>query len=107
MGTDDATLVIVRRQFNDARTARCRLLDLRRVHWDFISGGVQKVAPWSFMYGYVWCSDLVEADDFPHSCLHGSGPHLIKVCIVKKDNPPQTYASLLKQAGPKPARTSR
>jgi hypothetical protein len=102
MATDDVPLIVVRCQFDDARTAQCRLSDLRRVHWDFISGGARKVPPWPFMYAYVWCSDLVGADDFPHSCVHGSGPHLITVCIVKKDNRPRVFAELERKAGPKP-----
>ncbi len=102
MDTEGSPLIVIRRQFDDARTARCRVSDLRNVHWDFVSGGAQRRAPWPFMYGYVWCNDLLEADDFPHSCLHGARPHSIKVCIVKKDNDSQIYGGMLKQAGPKP-----
>jgi hypothetical protein len=103
---DDDPHVVVRRQFDEPRTAQCRLSAFRNIHWDFISGGAQRLAPWPYMYGYVWCSDLVNADEFPHSCLHGPPPHSVKVCIVKKDNGPQTYRELLKQAGPKPTTPS-
>ena len=34
----------------------------------------------------------------------GSGPHSIKVAVVKKDNDPETFKKLLALAGPKPPR---
>jgi hypothetical protein len=56
--------------------------------------------------------------DLAHSCQHGEGPHRIKICIVKKDNPnsrlwekiearPAIVEAKLKEAGidPRDGRT--
>jgi hypothetical protein len=95
--------VFIRRQWPDHRVGSVKFDDLDDLHWDVISGGVAKVTPHPFIHGYVLC-DRVQGE-IAHSCLHGQGPHRIKVCVVKKDNGPETYEQLLAIVGPKPRRT--
>jgi hypothetical protein len=60
-------------------------------------------APQPFIHGYVWCTDL--DGEIAHSCRHGSGPHRIKVCVVKKDNSKEVWKILEAAVGPKPKRS--
>ena len=101
MGEEKVT-VVIRRQWNDWRQAEVHLEDLRHIHWDPISGGFVATAPQPFIHARVSCTDV--EGDIAHSCLHGPPPHEIKVCVVKKDNSPEIYRSLLELAGPKPPR---
>ena len=57
------------------------------------------------MYGYIWCDDI--QGEVGHSCLHGEGPHLIKVAVIRKYTKKEAYGKLLEQAGPKPELTRR
>jgi len=98
-------VVAVRRQWNGWEVAKYRLSDLSLVFWDTTSGGVRAPAPQPFLHGYVQCDEMIEGD-VAHSCLHGDGPHRIKVCVVKKDNDPKVFAGLVEQAGPKPPRAA-
>ena len=91
---DTVPPVSVRRHWSDPRGARRRASDLHGLHWDTISGGVDVKSPRPFLHGYIWCDRLTDASDFPHSCAHGRGPHRIKACVVKKDNPPAVFADL-------------
>ena len=86
--------VIVRRQFNDWRTATYRVDDLSDLHWSDVSGGVRARANREYLCGYVFCDAAIEGE-LAHSCRHGEGPHQIKVCVVKGDNTKATYAGLL------------
>ena len=90
----------VRRQWNDHRTGKVSLDDISDLHWGNVSGGVRVSSPQSFIFGYVSC-DMVE-DDIAHSCLHGEGPHSIKVCVVKKDNSKEVWDEVNRLAGPNP-----
>lgn len=79
-----------------------RISDLEGVHWSRISGGVRAPAPRPFLSGYVKCDQVLEGG-LSHSCMHGEGPHRIKVCVVKKDNTKEVYAKVLALAtSPKP-----
>ncbi len=93
--------VSVRRQWNDWRDAEYRLSDISGLHWSRISGGVNAPAPQPFIHGYVLCDQML-GGELAHSCRHGSGPHEIKVCIVKKMNKPAVFKQLQQIAGPKP-----
>jgi hypothetical protein len=99
----DEEYVVVRRQWNDWRTAKYRLSDVEDVRWDRFSGGVQAPAPQYFLHGYVRCDEAVEGE-VAHSGMHGDCPHRIKACIVKKDNDKQVYQRLAEKAGPKPTK---
>lgn len=99
---DNADKLVVRRQWNDFRQAEVLLSNLHDAHWSNISGGCQAPAPQPFIHGYIWCSDII-AGEIAHSCMHGEGPHRIKVCVVKKDNSKAIYNKLLNEVGPKPS----
>ena len=88
---DDEPVIWVRRQWNDYRDAKYRLSEVSNLHWTDTSGGVRARAPRDFIHGYVSCDGMLEGE-LAHSCAHGSGPHYIKVCIVKKANSKQAYA---------------
>jgi hypothetical protein len=87
------TLVSVRRQWNDYRTATVRLDHLRHFHWREESGGVRARSPRPFLHARMWC-DAIVAGELAHSCAHGEGPHEILVCIVKKDNLKSVFSQL-------------
>ena len=91
--------VWIQRQWDDWKEARVRLEDLSGFHWGDISGGVQAVAPRSFIHAYVLCSDFIEGE-VAHSCRHGRGPHKIKVCITKSGNE-ATFSKIKALAGEK------
>lgn len=38
-----------------------------------------------YVHGSLSCEGALQGE-VEHSCLHGSGPHSIKVCIVAVDN---------------------
>ena len=99
---EDNEIVHVRRHWNDWRIAEARFGSLSEFHWSSISGGVQSLTPQPFIHAYVSC-DQVEGD-IAHSCLHGRGPHSIKVCIIKKDNEKPMWARIEAIVGPKPGR---
>ena len=86
----------VRRQWNDWRQANVMLTNLEALHWSSISGGVQALTPRPFLHGYIWCNQILEGE-LPHTCMHGTAPHRIKVCVVKKDNPKEIFEKLLSQ----------
>src|SRR5580704_13263207 len=94
------TKINIRRQWNSWRVAEADLDDLSGLHWTSVSGGVCSRAPQPFVHGYVSCANVV--GDVAHSCRHGRGPHSIKICIVKKDQPPEVWREILEIVGPKP-----
>jgi hypothetical protein len=77
--------VWVRRQWNDYRQAKVLLDNLENLHWDTMSGGVYAPTPRPFIHGYMRC-DQILSGEIAHSCLHGEGPHRIKVCLTKSSN---------------------
>lgn len=79
------TLVWVRRQWNNTLSAGYRLTDLSGPHWSDFSGGTQTRANRPYVHAYVLCDAAVEGE-VAHSCLHGKGPHRIKVCVTAIDN---------------------
>lgn len=93
-------MIWIRRQWNDPRSAEVQFEKLERPHWSYMSGGVRRPSPRPFVYGYVWCNDVV--GEIGHSCTHGEGPHRIKVCVVKKDNSKEVCSRLLAIVSPKP-----
>jgi hypothetical protein len=99
-------LVSVRRQWNSWEVAEVYVGEVSNPLWDIESGGVKETAPDAQIYGYVFC-DAIVSGSLAHSCIHGTGPHSIKVCILRKDNPPRIYNYFLELAGPKPATWQR
>ncbi len=99
-------LVVVRRQWNDYRTATYRLDNVWDPKWRTVSGGVNAMAPQPFIHARVWCNQMIKGD-LAHSCGHGPPPHEILVCVVKRDNEPDVFAELERMAGPRPKRSPR
>jgi hypothetical protein len=97
----DKDLVSVRRQWDSREVAQVYVSDVSNPLWDLTSGGVKETAPEAFLYGYIWC-DSILFGSVEHSCLHGTAPHSIKVCILRKDNAPRIYNFFMNMAGEKP-----
>jgi hypothetical protein len=91
--------VFIRRQWNDFRVGSVTFSQVTGLHWSTYSGGVGASAPRPFIHGYIYCDEV--KGEISHSCAHGEGPHKIKVCLVKKDNP-EMWEQILRKAGPKP-----
>ena len=102
----DMDLVSVRRAWNSWEVAQVYIGDVDNPLWDLAGGGVKETAPEAFIYGYIFC-DAIVFGSIAHSCLHGTAPHSIKVCILRKDNPPRIYNHFLTLVGPKPAMWQR
>lgn len=97
MPADEKTIVTVRRQWNDWRQARVDINALLGFHWDEYSGGVHARSPRPFLHAYMSCDAIIDGE-LAHSCMHGDGPHRIKVCIVKKDNGKKLFERLTELA---------
>ena len=95
--------VRVRRDWDDHRIGTVRWSDLGNPRWDMVSGGTQTRTPEPFVHGYVMCDRVM--GDIAHSCIHGPGPHNIKVCIVEKDNSRQVWDYLMKIVGSRPPKS--
>lgn len=94
--------VSVRRQWNSWEVAEVAVGEVANPLWDLAGGGVKETAPEALIYGYVLC-DAIISGSLAHSCLHGTAPHSIKVCILRKDNSPRLYNHFMELVGPKPA----
>jgi hypothetical protein len=92
--------VYIRRQVRDWRIGYVSKTEIDGLHWDRVSGGVRVMSPQPFIHGYVSCDRI--RGDFGHSCLHGEGPHRIKVLLTKKDNSPEIFDWCLTYAGERP-----
>jgi hypothetical protein len=68
---------------------------LEGFHFDNISGGVYARSPRYFPSAYVWCDRI--RGDIAHSCIHGKGPHRIKVVVGQKDNDKKDYKKLMEK----------
>ena len=102
----DMDLVSVRRQWNSWEVAQVNVGEVANPLWDVESGGVKASAPEALIYGYVWC-DAIVSGSLAHSCLHGTAPHSIKICILRQDNSPRIYNHFVSLVGPKPAQWQR
>jgi len=92
--------IVVRRNWNDWRTASFSYDSIGGLHWDDICGGTCVRTPQFFLHGYVFCDGMIDGE-IAHSCQHGRGPHEIKVCVLKKDNR-KIFHELVEGLGPKP-----
>ncbi len=102
----DNDLVTVRRQWNSPEIAQVYVADVANPLWDVAAGGTKETAPEAYLYGYIMC-DAIVTGSIAHSCLHGTAPHSIKVCILRRDNAPRIYNHFLEIIGPKPAMWQR
>jgi hypothetical protein len=87
-------MVTVQRQWNDWRRIEVSVSALSGFHIATVSGGVQAPSPRPMLYAYMSCSEIPQGAEFAHSCMHGSVPHRIKVCITRKYNPTKLYRRL-------------
>jgi hypothetical protein len=92
------TVIRVRREWKSRRIGEVRFGDIDDLHWARTSGGTGHRSPFVMMYGYILCDHLV-AGTLAHSCVHGEGPHRIKIVVVKKDNPKSIVAALMAPLG--------
>ena len=90
--------VYVRRDWNDRGLGRVRWADLHALRWDTISGGAQVENLLPSLHAYVWCDKV--RGNIGHSCVHGPGPHNIKVCMLRDDNSRRIWRCLVDLAGP-------
>lgn len=86
--------VTVRRQWNDWKKIKVPLSELRDFHIRSTSGGVSVRSPYPMLYARMWCSAIPKGAEFGHSCVHGTPPHNILVCITQVDNPKPLYKKL-------------
>lgn len=93
--------VYIRRHWKDWKVGSVDLERLDGLHWGQISGGVQRVSPRPYIYGYVTCTEI--EGEIAHSGVHGPCPHSIKVCVVPSDNGKEIWKKLIEIAGPEPA----
>ena len=91
---------LIRRQWNDYREAAVQLDAIGGLHWSRMSGGVHSLAPQAFIHGYVSCDNI--EGEIAHSCQHGSGPHTIKVVLVRKSQSKDIWDTLIGIVGKKP-----
>ena len=98
---DAAELVSVRRQWNSWEVAQVYVGDVSNPLWDVVGGGTKEPSPEAYIFGFIWC-DAIVSGSVAHSCLHGTAPHSIKICILRKDNSPRIYNHFLALIGQKP-----
>ena len=96
----DQLQVFVRRQPMGYDGGMISLNEIWNIHWDSITGGVQKCLPVSYLMGLI-SYDTAIAADVKFSGMHNydSG---IKVCIIRKYTPKETWKNLIMEYGPSP-----
>ena len=99
---DELTVTVKRNpQDHDYQTATYKLEDFSRPKWDRKSGGIMRPFNDYYICGYVYCNEAMSGE-VAHSCLHGTFPHEIKVCVIKKYTDKESYKILLEIVGEKP-----
>ena len=89
---NDDSIIYVRRQPTDWKTASVYYRDLEDFRWDMVTGGIGIKTSNLHLFAYMWCNKVIEGE-ISHSGIHGPCPHRIKVCILKIDNP-KTFKDL-------------
>jgi hypothetical protein len=93
-------VVRVHAAWNDWRSAEVRVTDLRDVQW------VHPVdAPHSLIHAYVSCS-AIPMGAIPHEC-HGTAPHRLLVCVLKRHATTSLHGELAQQANERAPSTDR
>ena len=67
------------------------------VHLATFSGGTQAPLPRPMLAAFISCADIVDGS-IAHSCMHGPGPHYIKVIVPKTANDKKVVAELCRSA---------
>ena len=78
-------LVVVRRRWNDPRSAKAPLGALRELLVKNDPGGVCGPIPRAFIYARLWCDQLIDGDAI-HSCDPASAPHELQLCVNEADH---------------------
>ena len=101
--------VIICRGISNYRCAEYDADKISNVHWDNISGGVNRRQAGYSLYGYIPYEDAAELIDC--SGRHNYGYNDAKVCIRASDNKSERYQDgyklLVNQAGTKPSSSTR
>ena len=92
--------VRIRRQRTDYRIGETNFENLSGIHWDYQAGGLGLVSRTPNVYAYVQCDLII--GEIAHSCQHGSGPHNIKVAVLKTDQSADAWNTILEITGPNP-----
>jgi len=77
--------VVVRRRWNDPRSARVPLAALRELVSKNDPGGVCGPIPRPFIFARVWCDQLIEGQSL-HACDASTAPHELELCVIERDN---------------------
>ncbi len=85
-------LISVQAAWNGWRSAEVRLGDLRDLHWLEPDGAHSRL-----LHAWIDCSDIV-LGSIPHDCTPPSGPHRLRVCVLKSHTLPGIYAQLAARA---------
>jgi hypothetical protein len=86
--------VVVCRGWGDYRLAEVPVSALSGLHMTEFAGGSRARLPRATLAAYMSCDAVPEGEEFGHSCLHGRGPHMIKVLVIKKHNDPAVHRYL-------------
>lgn len=98
MESEDVSVV---RHPGDWKVGTVKASSITDLHWDNVSGGVHRKSGQYYLYGYIYCDEIIEGE-VSYSCVHGTAPHNIKVCIQKSGNDKDVYKYLSSDAGEKP-----
>jgi hypothetical protein len=77
--------VVVRRRWNDPRSARVPLAALRELVSKNDPGGICGPIPRPFIFARVWCDQLIEGQSL-HACDASTAPHELQLCVIERDN---------------------
>jgi hypothetical protein len=82
----DADLIaIVRRRWNDPQSVKVPIAALRELAVKNDPGGVCSPIPRPFLYGRVWCDQLIDGRTI-HLCDPATAPHELQLCVLETDN---------------------
>src|SRR5438105_6741122 len=94
--------VWVRYWWNAPRAAKVRRGDLAGPYWDSTARIPRRGHGTLLLHGVMSCGAVLQGE-VEHGCAPETAPHLLTVCVMRRDNDPATFAELLAAAGPKPA----
>jgi hypothetical protein len=78
-------IAIVRRRWNDLHSVKVPFAALRELAIKNDPGGVCGPIPRPFLYGRVWCDQLI-GDRTIHLCDPATAPHELQLCVLETDN---------------------
>jgi hypothetical protein len=89
---DGDTLVVVRAEWKEWRTAMVRMTDLEDIRWSQPSGAARPL-----IHAHVCCNKIVSGE-VPHSCHLTVPPHRLTVCVLKHDSASGLFDELSRRA---------